>query len=112
MTAIERVGKMLNDAADLAVLSLFLIACLIFFLPGIQRRWAYAVAAFGLGIGLGLAARWAPFIPDGLDLLAAMIGVICGPLTAAQMQGKTIFEVWEEIKAARNNNRGRDGEGS
>lgn len=101
MSAMERTLRILSDAADLAILSLFLIVGLIGFLPGIQRRWAYAGAAFVLGIGLGLAARWAPFIPDGLDLLACIIGVISGPVTAARMQGKTIMEVVDEIRRAR-----------
>ena len=100
MTAIERIRELANEIADLAILSLFLVAGIIFFLPGIQKRWSYAAAAVVLGSVLGLAARRFG-LPDGLDLLGVLLGVAAGPATVAKMQGKTIFEAIEEIQSVR-----------
>lgn len=105
MTAMERITKLFNDAADMMIVSLFLIVLVVIYLPGIQNRWTYSAAAFAFGVTLPLAAR-AAGLPGGIDIIACILGVICGPLTAARMQGKTVFEVVEEIRRAR---AGRDG---
>ena len=101
MSASERLRYLLDQAADLMVMSLFLVACTIFFLPGIQKRWSYAAAAFAFGAGFGLAARQIAIVPDGVEILAVMLGVVTGPVTAARLQGKTIFEAIKEIRDAR-----------
>lgn len=100
-TGWQRVLKLLNDIPDLALLSLFILAGVIAFLPGIQNRWTYAGAAFVLGMGAGLAVRYMPGIPAGFDFLACILGVIAGPFTAARWHGKTLPEVWREITRAR-----------
>jgi hypothetical protein len=107
MTAAERIARLYNDAADIVVIAAFIVLSVVFVLPGVQNRAAYGLAALGLGVGLGLAARWAPFIPDGGEIIAAILGVVCGPVTVAAMQGKTLFEVLDEIRKAR---RGGDDE--
>jgi hypothetical protein len=101
MTAAERIARLYNDAADIVVISAFLVLCVVFFLPGVQNRAAYGLAALGLAVTLGVAARWAPFIPPGGEIVAAILGVVCGPVTVAAMQGKTLFEVLDEIRKAR-----------
>jgi len=100
MTGLERIRELINEIADLAILSLFLVAGIIFFLPGVQKRWSYAAAAVVLGSVLGLAARRFG-LPDGVDLIALLLGVAAGPVTVAKMQGKTIFEAIEEIQSVR-----------
>jgi hypothetical protein len=100
MQAFENIKRLAGEIADLAVLSLFVVAGLIFFLPGVQKRWSYGMAAFVLGTVLGLAARRAG-IPDGLDIIAVMLGVMTGPVSAAKLQGKTITEAIAEIKEIR-----------
>ena len=107
MTAAERLTRLFNDAADLIVVSAIIVCAVIMWLPGIQNRAAYAGAAIALGAALGLAARWAPFIPAGGEIIATIIGVVAGPVTVARMQGKTIFDVMEDIRRAR---RGGDDE--
>lgn len=101
----QGVQRLFADAADIAVMSLFVVAGVIFFLPGIQKRWTYALAAFVLGTMLGLAARRFG-LPDGLDIIAVMLGVVAGPVTAAHLQGKTIFEAVDEIRSSRRRNDG------
>lgn len=97
---LESLRRLLNDTADLAVVTLLMLAGVIFFLPGIQKRWTYAGAAFAIGLLLGIAARRFG-LPDGLDIIAVMVGVIAGPVTVAKLHGKTIFEVVDEIRKAR-----------
>jgi hypothetical protein len=101
MTAAERLTRLYNDASDIIVIAAVIVFCVVFFLPGLQNRATYGLAALGLAVGLGLAARWAPFIPDGGEIIAAILGVVCGPVTVAAMQGKTLFDVLEEIRKAR-----------
>jgi hypothetical protein len=100
MNGFERIRDMVNEIADLAILALFVVAGIIFFVPGIQKRWAYAAAAIVLGSVLGLAARRFG-LADGLDLLALLLGIAAGPVTVAKMQGKTIIEAIEEIQSVR-----------
>jgi len=102
---LARLHQLINDAADLAVISLFLVASTIFFLPGIQRRWSYAGASVAMGIVLGLAARWSP-LPDGFEILGTMAGVLGGPVTVLKLQGKDVFEIIDEIKRARRSSDG------
>jgi hypothetical protein len=101
MDGLHRVTTLFNDAIDLAIISLFLVVGLIGFLPGVQSRWSYACAALVLGTMFGLAARWAPFLPEGSDVVGVILGVIVGPATAAGWQGKTISEAIEDIRAMR-----------
>lgn len=101
MTAAERLARLYNDAADIVVISAFIVLTVVFFLPGVQNRASYGLAAMGLAVTLGLAARWAPFLPPGSEIIAAIVGVVAGPVTVAAMQGKTIFEVVDEIRRAR-----------
>ena len=101
MTAAERIARLYNDAADLIIVSAIIVFAVVIWLPGIQNRAAYAAAAVVLGAALGLAARWAPILPDGADIIATIIGVVAGPVTVARMQGKTIFDVMDDIRRAR-----------
>lgn len=96
---LERVVTLFNDAIDLALITLFIIAGLIGFLPGVQRRWSYAGAAMVMGVGLGLAARWAPFLPPGSEIIGVLLGVITGPATAAAWKGKTLAEAIDDIRS-------------
>ena len=107
MTAAERLARLFNDAADLVVVSAIMVIAVVLWLPGIQSRASYGLAALILGAALGLATRWAPFLPDGAEIIATIIGVAAGPVTVARMQGKSIFDVLEDIHRAR---RGGDDE--
>lgn len=101
MDGLQRVATLFNDAIDLAILSLFLIIGLIGFLPGVQKRWSYAAAALVLGTAFGVAARWAPFLPPGTEVVGVILGVVVGPATAAGFQGKTLSEAIDEIRSMR-----------
>ena len=101
MDGLHRVATLFNDAIDLAILSLFLIIGLIGFLPGVQKRWSYAGAALVMGTMFGLAARWAPFLPPGSEVVGVILGVVVGPATAAGFQGKTLSEAIDEIRSMR-----------
>jgi len=101
MEGLQRVTTLFNDAIDLAILSLFLVVGLVGFIPGIQKRWSYAGAALVLGTMFGLAARWAPFLPAGSEVVGVILGVVVGPATVAHLQGKTIAEAIDEIRSMR-----------
>ncbi|WP_430430182.1 hypothetical protein [Oceanicaulis sp.] len=96
---LERVVTLFNDTIDLALITLFTIAGLIGFLPGVQKRWSYAGAALVMGVGLGVAVRWAPFLPPGCEIIGVILGVVCGPATAAAWKGKTLSEAIDDIRA-------------
>lgn len=96
---LERVVTLFNDTLDLALITLFIIAGLIGFLPGVQKRWSYAGAALVMGIGFGLAARWAPFLPPGSEIVGVLLGVVLGPTTAAAWHGKTLSEAIDDIRS-------------
>jgi hypothetical protein len=100
MTGFDRLRALFNDASDLFLSAIFVAACSLPFLPGLQRRWVYAAAGIGAATLLGLAARRFG-VPDGVDIIAVMVGFAAGPATLAKLQGKTVFEVAEEILAAR-----------
>ncbi|MEC7571954.1 MAG: hypothetical protein VX394_07860 [Pseudomonadota bacterium] len=91
---------LINDSADLTVLSLLVGGCLVFFLPGIQDRWRYFAAAVALGLVGGLFGRELALF-DGMELLTMLAGIVTGPITAAKMSGKTIGEAIEEIRQMR-----------
>lgn len=96
------VRQLMVDTTDLALLSALAVAGTIMFLPGIQKRWSYALAAFVFGILFSLAARRLG-LPDGADIIAVMLGVLTGPVTAAKLQGKTLAEAIDEIQKSRRN---------
>lgn len=108
MDGFERVAALFNDAIDLAIISLFLVVGLIGFLPGVQRRWSYAAAALVMGTVFGLTVRQIPWMPEGVEIIGVMLGVIVGPATAARWQGKTLSEAIEDIRSMR---RGGDRDG-
>lgn len=105
LTAAERLRGLVNQGADILVLACLVTAGTVMFLPGVQKRWSYAAAAIVFGFALGYAVRLMSW-PDGVMVIAVILGVVTGPVTAAAMHGKTIFEAIEEIQKAR---RGGDG---
>lgn len=104
---LQRVQSLINDAADVTVIVLFLVATTIFFVPNVQSRWTYAGAAIGMGILGGVFIRWMNW-PEGFVIIASMAGVIAGPVTILKAQGKDVFEIIEEIRKARRS--GGDGD--
>ncbi len=99
-TAAERLHDIVDKGTDVFLLTCFLAAGLVLFIPGIQRRWHYAAAAVVLGWSLGYAVRLMDW-PDGLMVVGIILGIVTGPVTVAYLHGKTIFEAIEEIQKAR-----------
>lgn len=99
-SALERVRDIADKGTDVFLLTCFIAAGLVLFIPGIQRRWHYAAAAIVLGFSLGYAARLMDW-PDGFMVLGIILGIVTGPVTVAWLHKKTIFEAIEEIQKAR-----------
>ena len=105
INGIDRIKHLFNMGADVLVLACLITAGVVFFLPGIQKRWHYAAAASVFAFAGGLGARLMGW-PDGLMVLGVLLGVVTGPVTAARFSGKTIFEAIEEIQKARRGGNG------
>lgn len=105
---IGRVIALFNIAIDLAIMATFVGVGMIGIMPGAQKRWSYFAAMVVMGTAFGIVARVLPWIPEGLETVGVILGVIVGPATAARWQGKTLSEAIEDIRSMR---RGGDRDG-
>lgn len=100
MDSLEGLKRLAADSLELVGLSLFMVVGLIFFLPGVQSRLAYGAAAIVMGTVFGIIAVRLG-LPDGVEIIAVLLGVVCGPPTVAKFQNKTLTEAIAEIRTMR-----------
>lgn len=106
--AAGRLTKLFNDIPDIAAVVVVVGGMMSVFLPGVRHQWRYVAASFAIGCAAGLGTRWSGF-HDGWVLMIAVGATILGPTlaagTVAAIEGKSIMDVYREIRGLKNGDR-------